>query len=56
MTANDLIRKLQKEVFKLSTGDIPIKYKGLNIVDADVEIKMGGETDYINLTIYIDHD
>jgi len=56
MTANDLIRKLQKEVFKLSTGDIPIKYKGLNIVDADVEIRLGGRTDYIDLTLYYDHD
>lgn len=56
MTANDLLRKLQKEVCKLSTGDIPIRLYGLKIEDADVEIKMGGDADYINLTIYIGHD
>lgn len=49
MTANGLIRKLQNEVARLSTGDIPISINGIEVDDVDVEYCEGGETDFINI-------
>lgn len=50
MTANDLLHKLQKEVCKLSTGDIPVLLDKKFIPDAKVElVKHNGEY-FINIT------
>jgi len=38
MTANELIRKLRKEVAKLTSGDIPIKIDGTRILGAEVKL------------------
>jgi len=38
MTANELIRKLQDKVARLSSGDVPIKLDGISISDAEVKI------------------
>ena len=50
MTANELIKRIQKKVMTLSSGDIPIKYNGKDI-DWDVQlIGSNKEGFYINIT------
>ena len=49
MTANDLLRKLQKEVGKLSTGDIPVRLDDHFVAELDVELCEGKEGYYINI-------
>ena len=50
MTANDLIRRLQDEVGKLSSGDIPLV---CNLVECDVDVKLVEDDrgHYVNLEI-----
>ena len=49
MTANQLISKLQKEVFRLNTGDIPVRINGMGFDDADVELVENNGDYYIEL-------
>lgn len=51
MTANQLIQKLQSEVAKLPTGDVPIKIDGRNLLDADLAFNTDENGLYLDVSL-----